>query len=91
MNKTELTNQVAEKAGISKADAKNAVDAVFEAVKEAMAAEEKVQIIGFGTFFVKEQPARQGVNPSNGAKIEIAAKKVAKFKPGAELAEIVNK
>jgi DNA-binding protein HU-beta len=52
---------------------------------------DKVQLIGFGTFSVAKRPARQGINPATKAKIKIAAKKVAKFKPGAELAKVVNK
>lgn len=87
MNKQELISKVAEKAGLTKVQAGEAVKAFGEAVKEALVAGDKVQLIGFGTFSVTERPARQGVNPHTGAKIEIAAKKVAKFKAGAGLAE----
>ncbi|MBQ8452799.1 MAG: HU family DNA-binding protein [Prevotella sp.] len=90
MNKTQLIDKIAAEAGITKAAAKKALEATVEGVKEALKAGDKVQLIGFGTFFVKEQPARQGVNPATGKKIKIAAKKVAKFKAGAELAEIVK-
>jgi DNA-binding protein HU-beta len=90
MNKTQLIDKIAAEAGITKAAAKKALEATVEGVKEALKAGDKVQLIGFGTFFVKEQPARQGVNPATGKRIKIAAKKVAKFKAGAELAEIVK-
>ena len=91
MNKTQLVEKVAAEAQISKVAAKKAVDAAVEGVKEALKAGEKVQLIGFGTFEVKKQNARQGGNPATGKKIKIAAKKVAKFKAGAELADAVNK
>ena len=90
MNKTQLVNKVAAEAEITKAAAKKAVEAVLVGIKDALVAGEKVQLIGFGTFDVKKQPARQGVNPATGKKIKIAAKKVAKFKAGKELAEAVK-
>lgn len=86
MNKTELIAKIAEGAGMSKVDAKKALDATLEAITAAVKAEEKVALIGFGTFAVSERPARQGINPANGQKITIPAKKVVKFKAGAELA-----
>ena len=85
MNKSELVAAVAAKAGITKVAAADAVAAVFGAITEALAKGEAVQLIGFGSFAVKENPAHQGVNPANGKKIQIAAKKVAKFKAGAAL------
>lgn len=91
MTKAELVKQIATKAGLTAADAKKALDATTEAIKEALVAGEKVQLIGFGTFAVNERPAREGVNPSNGQKIQIAAKKVVKFKAGAEVEKEVNK
>ncbi len=90
MNKTELVAKIAEAAGLSKADAKKALDATVEAVKNALVAGESVQLVGFGTFSVAERPAREGVNPLTGAKLSIAAKKVAKFKVGADLAKAVK-
>ena len=90
MNKTALVEKIAAGAGISKVDAKKALDATVAAVKDALVAGDKVQLVGFGTFAVKEQPARQGVNPATKQKITIAAKKVAKFKAGAELADAVK-
>jgi DNA-binding protein HU-beta len=75
---------------LTKADAKKALDATLDAVANALVGGDKVALLGFGTFSVNERPARIGVNPANGAKIEIAAKKVVKFKAGAELAEKVK-
>ena len=91
MNKTELIDKIAAGAGISKADAKKALDATTNALKEALVAGDKIQLVGFGTFSVSERPAREGINPATKEKIQIAAKKVAKFKAGAELADAVNK
>lgn len=90
MNKTELVNAIAEKAQISKADAKKALDAFVSTVTDALAEGDKIALVGFGTFSTSEKAARKGINPATGATIEIAAKKVAKFKPGAELAEAVK-
>ena len=90
MNKTELIDKIAAGAGISKADAKKALDATTNALKEALVAGDKIQLVGFGTFSVNERPAREGINPATKAKIQIAAKKVAKFKAGAELADAIN-
>ena len=86
MNKTELVEKIAAGAGITKVDAKKALEAAVAAVKDALVAGDKVSLIGFGTFAVSERPAREGINPANKQKITIAAKKVAKFKAGAELA-----
>lgn len=85
MNKTELVEKIAAGSGLAKADAKNALEATLNAIKEALVAGDSVALIGFGTFAVQERPAREGVNPANGQKIQIAAKKVAKFKAGAAL------
>ncbi|NPD82301.1 HU family DNA-binding protein [Prevotella sp. PINT] len=85
MNKTELVEKVAAVAGLTKADSKKALDATLDAIKEALAANDKVALVGFGTFSVNERPAREGINPATKEKITIAAKKVAKFKAGAEL------
>ena len=86
MNKTELIEKIAAAASISKADAKKALEATTEAIKGALVAGDKVQLVGFGTFSVAERPERQGINPATQEPITIAAKKVAKFKAGAELA-----
>ena len=91
MNKTELIEKIAVGADLSKGDAKKALEATIEAIKNALVEGDKVQLIGFGTFSVNERPAREGINPRTKEKVTIAAKKVAKFKAGAELAEKVNK
>lgn len=80
MNKTELIDKIAEGAGLTKADAKKALEATTAAIKDALVAGDKVALIGFGTFSVNERPAREGINPATKQKITIAAKKVAKFK-----------
>ena len=90
MNKTELIDKIAEGAGLTKADAKKALEATTAAIKDALAAGDKVALIGFGTFSVNERPAREGINPATKQKITIAAKKVAKFKAGADLDEALN-
>ena len=90
MNKTELIEKIAVGASISKADAKKALEATVEAIKNALVEGDKIQLIGFGTFSVSERPAREGINPATKEKITIAAKKVAKFKAGAELADAIK-
>ena len=89
MNKTELVEKIAAAAGLSKADSKKALEATIAAIKDALVAGDKVALVGFGTFSVSERPAREGINPATKQKISIAAKKVAKFKPGAELADAI--
>ncbi|MBD5187134.1 MAG: HU family DNA-binding protein [Bacteroidales bacterium] len=81
MNKTDLVNEIAAKAGLSKVAAKAALDATLESIAQALENEDKVQLIGFGTFAVVEKPARTGLNPRTKEKIEIPARKVVKFKP----------
>ena len=90
MNKTELIEKIAEGSGLSKVDSKKALDAAVAAIKDALVAGDKIQLVGFGTFSVSERPAREGINPATKQKIQIAAKKVAKFKAGAELADAIN-
>ena len=90
MNKTELINAVAAKAGLTKVDAKKAVDATTDVIAGALKAGDKVAILGFGTFSVAERGERQGINPRTGAKITLAAKKSAKFKGGSELNDALN-
>lgn len=91
MNKTELTASVAEKAGLTKKDAEKAVSALFETVEEALANDDTVQIVGFGTFEVKQREERQGRNPQTGAALTIPASKNPTFKAGKGLKEAVNK
>ncbi|PEC81752.1 HU family DNA-binding protein [Bacillus cereus] len=90
MNKTELTKVVADKAELTQKDAATATQAVLEAITTALANEEKVQILGFGTFEVRERSARTGRNPQTGEEMQIAASKVPAFKAGKELKEAVK-
>ncbi|MFC4735904.1 HU family DNA-binding protein [Bacillus daqingensis] len=90
MNKTELINAVAEKADLSKKDATGAVDAVFDIITGALEKQEKVQLIGFGNFEVRERAARKGRNPQTGEEIEIPASNVPAFKPGKALKDAVK-
>lgn len=89
MNKTDLINQVSELSGLSKKDAGKAVDAVFEAIGEALQGGDKVQLVGFGNFEVRERQARKGRNPQTGQEIDIAASKIPAFKPGKQLKDLV--
>lgn len=90
MNKTELINGVAEKAQLTKAQARAAVDAALEAIGAALAKNEKVALLGFGTFSVAEKPERTGINPRTKETITIAARKTIKFKQGSELGEKIK-
>jgi DNA-binding protein HU-beta len=90
MNKTELVNAVAEQSELTKQDAAKAVDALFKTISNTLSKEEKIQLIGFGTFEVRERAARTGRNPQTGEEMQIAASKVPAFKPGKELKEAVK-
>ena len=90
MKKVELVEAVAEKAGLTKADATRAIDATFEAITEALANGDKVTLVGFGTFGVSKRAAREGRNPRTGATVQIAARKAVSFKAGSALKEAVN-
>ncbi len=90
MNKTELTDTVAESTGMTKADAARAVDSVLGTITDALAKGEQVGVVGFGTFLVRDRAARTGRNPQTGAEIQIAAAKVPAFKPGKALKDAVN-
>lgn len=85
MNKTELIKAVATGANLTQAQAKAAVEATLDAIAGAVKNEEAVALLGFGTFSVNERPAREGINPATKEKIQIAAKKVVKFKAGSQL------
>ena len=91
MNKTELVAAVAEKTGASKKDSEKLVSAVFETVTNALVAGDKVALVGFGAFEVKERPARTGRNPRTKETIKIPASRSASFKPGKALKDAVNK
>lgn len=90
MNKTDLINAVSESTELSKKDATKAVDAVFDSVMNALKDGDKVQLIGFGNFEVRERAARKGRNPQTGEEIEIPASKVPAFKPGKALKDAVK-
>ena len=90
MTKAELIAAVAEKSGLSKKDAGSAVEAVLECISQAPASGDKVQLLGFGTFEVRERAARIGRNPQTGEDITIAARMVPAFKPGKALKEAVQ-
>lgn len=90
MNKTDLVNAVAESAELSKKDAENAVKAVLQNIEDTLAKGEKVQLIGFGNFEVRERSARKGRNPQTGEEMDIPASKQPSFKPGKALKDSVN-
>ncbi|MDD3762005.1 MAG: HU family DNA-binding protein [Nevskiales bacterium] len=90
MNKTDLINAIAEQADLSKADATRAVDAFFEVVGTALKKKDKVSLVGFGTFMLRERAARQGRNPKTGDTIKIAASKTPSFKAGKALKDMVQ-
>jgi len=90
MNKGDLIDVVADDAGLSKADATRAVDAVISAVTKALKSDQQVSLVGFGTFAVKKRAARQGRNPRTGETIQIAASNVPGFKAGKALKDAVN-
>ena len=91
MNKTELVAAVAEKTGASKKDSEKLVSAVFDTITNALVAGDKVALVGFGAFELKERPARTGRNPRTKETIEIPASRSASFKPGKALKDAVNK
>lgn len=90
MNKTELIAKVAETTELTKKDATKAVDAVLDAIADALKTGDKVQLIGFGNFEVRERAARKGRNPQTGQEIEIASSKVPAFKPGKQLKDSIK-
>ena len=89
MNKKELINAIAEQAELSKKDAAKAVEAFVEVVTNSLKEDDKVQLIGFGTFEVRERAAREGHNPHTGSKIQIPAAKVPAFKAGKALKDAI--
>lgn len=90
MNKSELIAKVSEATELSKKDVTKAVDAVFQTISEALQNGDKVQLVGFGNFEVRERSARKGRNPQTGEEINIPASKVPAFKPGKALKEGIN-
>ncbi|MHB1128164.1 MAG: HU family DNA-binding protein [Bacillota bacterium] len=91
MNKADLVSSVAEKAEITKKDAERVVSAVFNSIEDALSKGDKVQLVGFGTFEVKDRAARTGRNPKTGEEISIPASRVPGFKAGKALKELVGK
>ena len=91
MNKGDLAAAVADKTGMSKASASQAVEAVFGCITDSLKKGQEVRVLGFGNFTVSKRAASTGRNPQTGAVIKIAARKVAKFTPGVELKKAVNK
>jgi Bacterial nucleoid DNA-binding protein len=90
MNKTDFIGAVAKSAGLTKVDAKKAVEAFIGTVEDAVKKGDKVALLGFGSFTVVKKAARKGVNPKTKKPINIPARKVVKFKPGAALAKVVK-
>ncbi|CDN31703.1 DNA-binding protein HU-beta [Mucinivorans hirudinis] len=90
MNKSQLIDAMAANAGITKVQAKAALEAFVKVTGETLKAGDKIALVGFGSFSVAEKPARTGRNPRTGATLEIAAKKSVKFKAGAELCAAVE-
>ena len=91
MNKADLVDKISGACEISKAQATTAIDTAVDSITSALRKGDRVALIGFGTFSVSQRKARNGRNPQTGATIKIAARKVAKFSPGAELKKAVNK
>ena len=91
MTKTEFSDKMAEKAGLTKADAQKAYDAFLEVTSDYLKSGERVSFLGFGTFSVQQKEARVGRNPKSGEKINIPAKKVLKFKAGSEISKEIEK
>lgn len=89
MNKTGLVKSLAEKTGVTQKDAAKVLDAVLDSIQSSLAQGEKVQIIGFGTFEVRERKARNVISPATGKEIKVPATKVPAFKPGKSLKEAV--
>ena len=89
-NKAQLVEKVAEKTNLTKKDVTAAVEALFETIEETLASGDKVQVIGFGTFVVRDRAARKGRNPQTGEEIQIPASKVPGFKAGKALKEAVK-
>lgn len=90
MNKGDLIAKIQSDADVTKGQAEAALNAILDGIGGALQSGDSVSLIGFGTFSVNNRPARQGVNPRTGDKIQIAAKNVAKFKPGKKLSESLN-
>lgn len=91
MNKTELVDSIAEKSGLSKKDSEKALSALIDSVEEALVSNDKVQLVGFGSFEVKQRAARKGRNPQTMEEIDIPESKVPAFKAGKDLKDMLNR
>ncbi len=91
MNKTELINEVSKRTEVPKATVKKVVDATFNVIADVLNWDGKVQLVGFGSFYVTTRKARKGRNPRTGEVIEIPARKVVRFRAGKQLTDLVNK
>ena len=90
MNKSELIDKIANNSDMSKADSEKVLNSILSAITDAVAAGDKVSLIGFGTFSVSDRAARQGRNPQTGQSMQIPARKLVKFKAGAKLVDAAN-
>lgn len=90
MNKAQLVDSIANESGLSKTDAKKALDAFIKSTTDALKKKERVALVGFGSFSISKRSARTGRNPQTGQEIQIPEKNVVKFKPGTELSETVQ-
>lgn len=90
MNKAQLVEKMADRAAVSKVEARKSLDAFLDVITEELSGGGKVTLVGFGTFVVERQQPRLGRDPRNGAQIKIAAKNVVKFRPGQELNEVIQ-
>lgn len=90
MTKSEIVNRIAQKTGMSRKDSIEALEIFLESIKDGLKEGEKISLVGFGTFFVKQKKARNGRNPRTGDKIHIPPKQIATFKPGKAFRELVN-
>ena len=90
MNKAELVNEIARRANLSKAQALETLNATFESIKTSLKKGQKVQLVGFGSFLVKQRKARTGRNPKTGEQIQIKARRVPAFQAGSELKNLLK-
>ena len=91
MTKADLVEKVAREADMTKKDAEQLVEIIFDSIIETLNSGEKIELRGFGSFRVRERNSRRGRNPKTGAAVDIPAKRVAYFKPGKELKELINR
>ena len=90
MNKSQLVDAISSDTGLSKTDSKKALESVLENIKKALKSNDRVSLVGFGSFSVSKRNSRIGRNPQSGQELQIPAKNIVKFKPGTELTDAVN-